>query len=120
MILFLKQDDKLVISVINDIPVSERGHKGIPMGYENIVFEPFFRLSKVVYEDYKTLDYGLGLTLVEKIVTSCGGKIALGNINDYSDIKAGAKVKVECRLASTKKYSKRMSLPHAKKYSKIK
>jgi len=98
MVLFLKQNETFSISVINDIPVSQKGNKGIPIGYENLVFEPFFRLNKTVNEDYQTLDYGLGLTLAEKIISKYGGSIAINNINDYSDIKAGAKVKVECTV----------------------
>lgn len=98
MVMFLKQNDTCSISVINDIIVTEKGHKGIPMGYENLVFEPFYRLTKTVNDDYKTLDYGLGLSLVEKIVTRYGGTASIGNINDFSDIAGGSKTKVECSL----------------------
>ena len=98
MVMFLKQDDTCSISVINDIIVNEKGHKGIPMGYENLVFEPFYRLTKTVNDDYKTLDYGLGLSLVEKIVTKYGGTVSIGNINDFSDIIGGSKTKVECSM----------------------
>lgn len=99
MVLFLKQDEICTISVINDINVNEKGHKGIPIGYENLVFEPFYRLTKTVNEDYQTLDYGLGLTLAEKIITKNGGTITINNINDYTDIKSGQKTKVDCTIA---------------------
>jgi signal transduction histidine kinase len=98
IVLFMAQKDKFTISVINDIITNEKGLKGIPMGYENLVFEPFYRLTKTVNDGYHTLDYGLGLTLVEKIVTKHGGSIAINNITDHSDIKAGPKTKVECSM----------------------
>jgi FixJ family two-component response regulator len=97
-VLFLSRDDVCSISVINDILVNENNIKGIPMGHENLVFEPFYRLTKTVSEGYNTLDYGLGLTLAEKIVTKYGGTIAIGNIADHSDIKAEPRVKVECTM----------------------
>ena len=59
---------------------------GIPMEYENIIFEPFFKLSKPILKDYKTLDFGIGLKLVENIISKHSGKISLFNITDYSDI----------------------------------
>ncbi len=98
VILFMAQKDKCSIAVINDIISNEKGLKGIPTGYENLVFEPFYRLTKTVNDNYHTLDYGLGLTLVEKIVAKHGGSIAINNITDYSDIKSGPKTKVECSL----------------------
>ena len=90
-------DSTFTLSVINDIPATSR-LKGIPMGYENLVFEPFYRLDKTVHEPYKSLDYGLGLALVERIATRLGGKASIHNINDYSDLKSGHKVKVEFTL----------------------
>jgi len=99
VVMILKQNETCVISVINDIIVNAKGIKGIPIGYENLVFEPFFRLSKTVNGSYKTLDYGLGLTLVEKIITKFNGKISIGNITDNSDIRSDPKEKVECSIA---------------------
>ena len=99
MVIFLKQKENFSISVINDIIVNERGHKGIPMGHENLVFEPFYRLTKTISDMYNTLDYGLGLTLVQKIVTKYSGKVSIGNITDYSDIKEGPKLRVECSMS---------------------
>jgi CheY-like chemotaxis protein len=98
LILFLNRYETCTITVINDIYSSGKGHKGIPIGYENLVFEPFFRLTKTVHDEYKTLDYGLGLSLVQRIINSYGGTITISNINDYSDIKAGPKIKVDCSI----------------------
>jgi len=101
ILLFLAQKEMFSISVINDILAGEKGIKGIPTGYENLVFEPFYRLTKTVNDSYQTLDYGLGLTLTEKIITKLGGSITINNITDHSDLKAGPKIKVECTIAFT-------------------
>ncbi len=70
-----------------DIPVrNSKGFEGIPFEYENLVFEPFFRLSEFTLEQFNTLDYGLGLTIVEKIIMKLGGKISVSNIVDYSNL----------------------------------
>ncbi|HRX15091.1 MAG TPA: response regulator [Spirochaetota bacterium] len=76
---------KFLISVLNTPQPTKSDIIGIPPEYQNVVFEPFFRLVKVVYEDYGTLDYGLGLTLVDKIVRSHGGRVDIGNVIDHTD-----------------------------------
>ncbi|MDY6934977.1 MAG: response regulator [Spirochaetota bacterium] len=77
---------ELNISVVNDPIPDDEGRVGIPLGYENIIFEPFFRMTKTVQEEYTTLDYGLGLTLVDKIINKHNGKISATNIVDHSII----------------------------------
>ncbi len=89
------RDDYLTITVVSKPEKDEKDRIGIPMEYENIVFEPFFRLTKKVDDEYKTLNFGLGLTLVEKILSKHGGKVAISNINDYSDLKKGPAIKVD-------------------------
>ena len=86
----------IVFSVVNSTKSS--ADDGIPMEYENIIFEPFFRKVKYLQDEYKTLDYGLGLTLVEKIVQKHNGKISLYNIQDYSDISRNPVTRVNCRV----------------------
>lgn len=88
------KNDIVTVTTINKPEVDEKERVGIPMEYENIVFEPFFRLTKKVEEDYKTLNFGLGLTLAEKIISKHGGKASISNINDYTDLKKGPVTKV--------------------------
>ncbi len=88
-----------VISVINDPEKSEEGTIGIPVEYEKVVFEPFYRLTKFVHEQYNTLEFGLGLTLVEKIITKHGGEITAQNIVDHSDTRRESQVKVNLSVA---------------------
>ncbi len=79
-------DGYLNITFINTPTKDELNREGIPMEYENLVFEPFFRLRKSIKEEYKTLDFGLGLTLLEKIIARHGGKTSINNITDHMDL----------------------------------
>ena len=84
----------LRLSVISKPIPDEEGRVGIPLGYENMVLDPFFRMTRSVFEGYDSLDYGLGLTLADKIAAKHGGRIATGNIVDYSDISREPMTKV--------------------------
>lgn len=88
---------EVIFSVINSI--KSEGDNGIPMEYENIVFEPFFRKVKYIQEEYNTLDYGLGLTLVDRIVRKHDGNVAIHNITDYSDFGRNPVTKVNCQFS---------------------
>ncbi|MGL4368570.1 MAG: sensor histidine kinase, partial [Spirochaetota bacterium] len=76
--------DFIEIEFLNIPMPDDEGHKGIPMEYENLVFEPFFRMTKKIYEEYKTLDFGIGLTLVENVVAKHKGKVSASTVTDYS------------------------------------
>jgi signal transduction histidine kinase len=97
-LLFDILQDQLSISVINNPKKDEEGRRGIPMEFENLIFEPFFRMTKAVYEKYNTFDYGLGLTLVDKIIDKHNGKITGSNITDYTDVSKGPESKVEFNI----------------------
>jgi PAS domain S-box-containing protein len=87
-----------VITILSEPEKGSEGILGIPPEYEKIVFEPFYRLSKLVYEQFKTLDFGLGLTLIEKIIIKHGGDVVLKNIIDHSDIKREPLFKVSLTI----------------------
>ncbi|MEK6883060.1 MAG: hypothetical protein AABY22_25775, partial [Nanoarchaeota archaeon] len=57
------------------------------------------RLTKFVYDEYKTLDFGLGLTKAESIIKRCNGKIEIKNIFDHLNTKSKPMTKVICRIA---------------------
>lgn len=59
------------------------GVMGIPEEQRRFIFEPFFRVSRVVHEQYSTLEYGLGLTYVEKIVQMHHGNIRCTTLKDF-------------------------------------
>jgi len=99
IVMIYSQNNTLRISVINDPQKSTDGTIGIPEEYEKVIFEPFYRISKLVYERYNTLDFGIGLTFVEKIITRHGGEIFAENIIDYSDITKDPQVKVNLMIS---------------------
>jgi len=98
-ILIYAHNNTLRISMINDPVKTGDGVLGIPPEYEKIVFEPFYRISRLVYEKYNSLDFGIGLTFVEKIITRHGGEIFAENILDHSDIKKDPLIKVNLMIS---------------------
>lgn len=98
-IMLYSQTNSLRISVINDPQKTGDGIVGIPDEFQKVVFEPFYRLSKLVYEKYNTLDFGIGLTFAEKIITRHGGEIFAENILDYSDIEKDPQTKVSLMIS---------------------
>ncbi len=98
-VMIYSQNKNLRISTISDPEKNSDDVVGIPIEYEKVVFEPFYRISKLVYEKYHTLDFGIGLTYVEKIVKRHGGEIFAENILDYSDIKKEPIIKVNLMIS---------------------
>jgi len=91
-------DNNFIINILNEPPKNEKGTTGIPLEYENMVFEPFFRLTKLVYDNYPSIDFGCGLTLVRYVIEKHGGRITLSNIKDMSDINREPVIKVNCEI----------------------
>lgn len=82
-VLIKVEREDMVLQVLNaadDI----KGVIGIPIEYENLVFEPFFRISHSIFEQYRTLDIGIGLNLARNMVEKLGGEISVSNIMDHS------------------------------------
>ncbi|HOP28762.1 MAG TPA: response regulator [Spirochaetota bacterium] len=99
LVMLYSQNTNVRISVINEPLKTSDGILGIPPEYEKVIFEPFYRISKLVFERYNTLDFGIGLTFVEKIVTRHGGEIFAENILDYSDVKKDPITKVNLMMS---------------------
>ncbi len=95
-----KEDDLFYFSFINEPDISDTETSGIPFGYENLVFEPFFRISKFVQEAYNTLDFGIGLTKADIIIKKHNGKIKVFNIKDFSsqEFKAVNKINFKASI----------------------
>ena len=71
----------LAVSVMNRIDSRFR----ILPEHRHLVFEPFFRIQNILHEEYLTLDYGLGLTLVDKIVKRFSGKTSINTLLNHMD-----------------------------------
>ncbi|MCB1165622.1 MAG: hypothetical protein KDK33_05695, partial [Leptospiraceae bacterium] len=104
-VLMRQQTNKLNINVLNEVkPTREKGNGqteegGIPLQYQNLVFEPFFRLEHSVFEDFESLDIGMGLNIVRTIADKLGGSIAASNVKDFSDTKnIGDRILVDFEL----------------------
>lgn len=91
-------EKNFIINILNEPPRNDKDSLGIPVEYENMVFEPFFRLTKQVYDNYPSIDFGCGLTLVRYVIEKHGGKITLSNIKDMSDINREPVIKVNCEI----------------------
>jgi K+-sensing histidine kinase KdpD len=81
-ILFEILKDNFHISILNTPEKDTKEQNGIPPEYQNIIFEPFFRISRLVYDKYPTLDFGLGLCHVEKIIRNHKGNIRTVNLKN--------------------------------------
>lgn len=86
-VLFTGDKQTLRISFMNEF--QEYGNS-IPDEAKNLLFEPFFRLSKNVMEDYETLDFGLGLSFVDKVIRAHNGKIRISNVRTHLGKEANA------------------------------
>ena len=99
IVLTYKRNNNIVLSVINDVEKNDLDAVGIPEDYEKVVLEPFYRMTKVVFENHNTLDFGLGTTLVDKIVRKFGGEFSVKNILDHSDLKREPRTRVEFTMS---------------------
>lgn len=102
IIIIIEKDDKeLSINFINEPENFENNESqnGIPFGYENLIFEPFFRLTKTIQEDYNTLDFGLGLSKIEMIIKKHNGKITTQNLSDFTDVSKKPIIKINFKIS---------------------
>ena len=82
-ILFEILKDNFQISFLNSPDSVSKEKNGILPEYQSLIFEPFFRISRNVFENYPTLDFGLGLCYVEKIIRNHKGSIRVVNLKNY-------------------------------------
>ncbi len=105
VLVFINVDEEsLVIDTLSTPKADSGGRRGIPAEYENIVFEPFFRLSKSIQEQYKTLDFGLGLSVVEAVISKHGGKTSICNIIDHSNLSKGPASRVKFSITLPRRH----------------
>lgn len=86
-ILFGNIENEFLLEIINSPEINQNGTKGIPDELSELVFEPFFRISRYVYPEYPTLDFGLGLTFIKEVVKQMKGKVEAKNIKNHLGIE---------------------------------
>lgn len=79
----------IIIIKISSIPKIDSMAK-FQGDFLKFAFEPFFRLSNNLYESYNTPDYGLGLTLVHKVIQKHSGTITV-NTHDKPEMGTNSK-----------------------------
>ncbi|MCW7504407.1 ATP-binding response regulator [Leptospira paudalimensis] len=97
-VLLQLKSDSVSFSVINSVGSDLKIGEGIPNEYLDLVFEPFFRLTKNLYERYETLDFGIGLSLVKETIQKFGGSVLVSNIFDHLGDKVEPKVEFKITL----------------------
>ncbi len=100
IMIFFHSDEKYFnISILNQSTKNDSGKDFIPDEYTRLIFEPFFRLTKNVDERYGTLEFGLGLTITDKIIRKHGGKIAINTVQNYTDMDMDSNHLVNLEIA---------------------
>ncbi len=116
-VLTRRMEDHLEIKVLNPAYEYNKGEVGICGKYENLVFEPFFRMSKIIDERYmkEDLSYGLGLPVVKKIVEQHNGSIFIYTLDNHmngkpeKDICVSMHLPLHCSESENMQKSGRMS-----------
>ncbi len=101
--LFEISKDIFNISILNSPLKDTLEGNGIQKDFQTLIFEPFFRIVRTVHEEYGTLDFGLGLTFVEKIIRNHGGKIRITNLKNFLENNNSNLVSFTIELPYSKK-----------------
>lgn len=96
IVLFFINNNHLEIKVLNPARANREGKSGIHGKDERMVFEPFYRLSPDVDDRYidEEFGYGLGLTVVKKIVELHNANILLHTIDNHVNEKSESEIVV--------------------------
>ncbi|TGL90828.1 response regulator [Leptospira congkakensis] len=76
--------DGIYLSIVNSLEDEQFIKNGIPNEYLDLLFEPFFRLNKNIYDKHGSLDFGIGLSFVKQTIIRFGGSISAFNLIDHT------------------------------------
>lgn len=82
-------ENNVTIVITNPILQTPGGVSGIPKELEHRIFEPFFKINNI-YDDRffeEDLGFGVGLAVVQKGITSLGGKVHVYETTDHISSK---------------------------------
>lgn len=98
-------EDFQSIMVMNSIISMKGGIEGIPREYENVIFEPFYRLNRNNDERYfeEELGFGIGLSVIHNSLSQLGSQLLLYEVVDHSgNIGPEKKVVAEMKIPFVK------------------
>ena len=84
-VLFEIDDSVMKIIFLNSPELNKEEIQKLQTNINSTLFDPFIRFSNLSYSRYRTLDLGLGLTIVDKIMKNHKGNIHIGVIKNYLD-----------------------------------
>lgn len=90
--MFQSSKEGFRLSIVNSFSDDFQMKDGIPNEYLELIFEPFFRLNKNIYEKHGSLDYGIGLSFVRQTLQKFGGSISAFNIIDHRNNTKESKI----------------------------
>ncbi|MGV3665250.1 MAG: hybrid sensor histidine kinase/response regulator [Leptospira bouyouniensis] len=96
--LFNFNSDGIYLSTINSYAEEEFSEKGISNDYLELIFEPFFRITKNIYEKHGSLDFGIGLSFVKQTIEKFGGTITALNLVDHTNDSKETKIEFKIFL----------------------
>lgn len=79
----------LELTFLNSLYLEEE--EEFPPNFSKLVLQPFYRLNNVVHDAYNTLDFGLGLTFVDKILKRHKGSIQISKLDENAGLPKGEK-----------------------------
>ncbi|MCB1142596.1 MAG: response regulator [Leptospiraceae bacterium] len=91
-VLFELNDKFIKVSTLNSPELSNGKSHILEEDYQSIVFEPFIRFSDHTDERYNSFNLGIGLTLVEKIITRHNGKIYISSLKNFLSTETSGKL----------------------------
>ncbi|MCT8332857.1 response regulator [Leptospira sp. 85282-16] len=88
------------LSIVNSLTDEQElfAKNGIPNEYLELIFEPFFRLNKNIYEKHGSLDFGIGLSFVKQTILKFGGSISALNLIDHTSDQSETKIEFKIFL----------------------
>lgn len=96
--LFNFDSEGIYLSTINSYAEEEFAKKGISNDYLELIFEPFFRITKNIYEKHGSLDFGIGLSFVKQTIEKFGGTITALNLVDHTNETKETKIEFKIFL----------------------
>ncbi|MDH5657649.1 MAG: sensor histidine kinase, partial [Spirochaetia bacterium] len=86
-VIFFMKDSYLEIKILNPAYKNQDDSIGITGVHENMIFEPFYRMSTVSHEGYSMEEFGagIGLTVVKRVIENHGADISIYTLKNHTE-----------------------------------